>query len=163
MISMEKWKILTPLQECGRFGQTNCCHRLWKVAQSSIHCQIWPHCSPPPSKKRHLLTATTLQLPNTNKKGRHNSFSSFNCTELIARERERDWRKFSPNETGRKQVFEHQIVAVVVVETTKIPQSKNFLLLSLIPYFNRAKQRFDRDRGRVVPTQATLYLVDRGK
>ena len=30
--------------ECGRFGQTNCCHTLWKVAQSPINSPIWSHC-----------------------------------------------------------------------------------------------------------------------
>ena len=30
-------------EECGRIGQTNCCHRLWKVAQSPINRQIWSH------------------------------------------------------------------------------------------------------------------------
>ena len=28
---------------CGRFGQNNCCHRLWKVAQSAINRPIWSH------------------------------------------------------------------------------------------------------------------------
>ena len=29
--------------ECRRFGQTNCCHRLWKVDQSPINRPIWSH------------------------------------------------------------------------------------------------------------------------
>ena len=29
---------------CGQFGQINCCHGLWKVAQSVINCPIWSHC-----------------------------------------------------------------------------------------------------------------------
>ena len=48
MISQEKWKILTPLQKLShnvtQFGQNNCCHRLWKVAQSAISRPIWSHC-----------------------------------------------------------------------------------------------------------------------
>ena len=32
--------------ECGRFGQINCCQRLWKVAESPINYPIWSHCSP---------------------------------------------------------------------------------------------------------------------
>ena len=46
-ISLAKWKILTTLQKlpkkCGRFGQNNCCNRLWKVAQSAINGPIWSH------------------------------------------------------------------------------------------------------------------------
>ena len=38
MMSLEKWKILTPLQKlpekCMLFGPKNCCHKLSKVAQS---------------------------------------------------------------------------------------------------------------------------------
>ena len=30
---------------CGRFGQNNCCHRLWKVAQCAINRPIWSHWS----------------------------------------------------------------------------------------------------------------------
>ena len=30
--------------ECSRLGQINCCHRLWKVAQSPINRTIWSHC-----------------------------------------------------------------------------------------------------------------------
>ena len=41
MISREKWKILTHSQKCGQFGQNNCCHLLWKVAQSAINSTIW--------------------------------------------------------------------------------------------------------------------------
>ena len=29
--------------ECRRFGQINCCQRLWKVAQSAINYPIWSH------------------------------------------------------------------------------------------------------------------------
>ena len=46
MISLEKHKIMTPLQKLpkyGQFGQNNCCHRLWKVAQSAIYRPIWSH------------------------------------------------------------------------------------------------------------------------
>ena len=32
--------------ECGRFGQTNCCHILSKVAQSARNNPIWSHCYP---------------------------------------------------------------------------------------------------------------------
>ena len=32
-------------QECGRFGQINCCHRLLKVAQSPKYHPIWSHWS----------------------------------------------------------------------------------------------------------------------
>ena len=42
MILMEKWKILTTLQNL-RFGQNNCCPRLLKVAQIAINCPIWSH------------------------------------------------------------------------------------------------------------------------
>ena len=31
--------------ECGRFGQINCCQRLWIVAQSPKNCPIWSHWS----------------------------------------------------------------------------------------------------------------------
>ena len=48
-ILLVKWKILTNLQKmpkmCCHFGQINCCHQLWKVAQSPINYQIWSHCS----------------------------------------------------------------------------------------------------------------------
>ena len=44
MISLEKGKILTPFQKLsGQCGQINCCHRLWKVAQSAINRPIWSH------------------------------------------------------------------------------------------------------------------------
>ena len=46
MISLVKFNILTPLQKCRRFGQINCCQRLWKFAQSPINCPIWSHSSP---------------------------------------------------------------------------------------------------------------------
>ena len=29
---------------CGQFGQNNCCHMLWKVAQSAKNLPIWSHC-----------------------------------------------------------------------------------------------------------------------
>ena len=29
--------------ECGRFGQINCCQRLYKVAHSSINLPLWSH------------------------------------------------------------------------------------------------------------------------
>ena len=29
--------------EFGWFGQNNCCHRLWKIAQSAINRPIWSH------------------------------------------------------------------------------------------------------------------------
>ena len=29
--------------ECARFGQINCCQRLYKVAQRSINRSIWSH------------------------------------------------------------------------------------------------------------------------
>ena len=29
--------------ECGRFGQNNCCQRLWNFAQSPINRPIWSH------------------------------------------------------------------------------------------------------------------------
>ena len=48
MISLENWKISTTLQKLTKMwalGQNNCCHRLWKVAQSSIYCPIWSHCN----------------------------------------------------------------------------------------------------------------------
>ena len=48
LISLEKWKILTPFQKLpknvGRFGQINCCQSLWNVAQSPINRPIWSHC-----------------------------------------------------------------------------------------------------------------------
>ena len=47
MISLEKLEIFDTFTkiawECGRFGQINCCQRLWKVAQSSINRPIWSH------------------------------------------------------------------------------------------------------------------------
>ena len=49
LISIEKLKILKPFtkfaKECGRFGPTNCCHSLWKVALSPINRPIWSHWS----------------------------------------------------------------------------------------------------------------------
>ena len=47
MISLEKcniWHLYKNCPKCGRFGQNNCCHRLWKVAQSAISRPIWSHC-----------------------------------------------------------------------------------------------------------------------
>ena len=48
MISTEKIKDLDTFtkiaKECNRFGQINCCQRLWKVAQSPINLPIWSHC-----------------------------------------------------------------------------------------------------------------------
>ena len=48
MISIEKLKILTPLQklpnDVGDLGKFNCCQRLWKVALSPINHQIGSHC-----------------------------------------------------------------------------------------------------------------------
>ena len=32
-------------KECGRFGQNNCCHGLWKVTQSPINHPISSHCN----------------------------------------------------------------------------------------------------------------------
>ena len=44
-ISQENLKILIHLQKlCRRFGQINCCQKLWKVAQSPINRPIWTHC-----------------------------------------------------------------------------------------------------------------------
>ena len=43
---LEKWQILTPLQnclKCGQFGQINCCHKLLKLARSPINRRIWSH------------------------------------------------------------------------------------------------------------------------
>ena len=30
-------------KECGRFGENNCCQRLYKLAQSQINHPIWSH------------------------------------------------------------------------------------------------------------------------
>ena len=49
MILLEKLKIWTPLPKIakgGKFGQSNCFHRLWKVAQNPINRPIWSHCPP---------------------------------------------------------------------------------------------------------------------
>ena len=53
LISLEKWKILTPLTnrlKMWQLGQNICCHRLRKIAQSAINHPIWSHwiccCSP---------------------------------------------------------------------------------------------------------------------
>ena len=46
LISLEKWKILTPLPNCPKmwqFGENNCFHRLRKVGQSAINRPIWSH------------------------------------------------------------------------------------------------------------------------
>ena len=47
IILLVKWKIWTILQNlpkmCWHFGQINCCHGLWKVAQSVINHPIWSH------------------------------------------------------------------------------------------------------------------------
>ena len=46
MISLVKLKMLAPLQKLpknGRFGQNNCCQRLWKFFQSPINRPIWSH------------------------------------------------------------------------------------------------------------------------
>ena len=46
----KKWKFLKPLQKLyknvNNFGQNNCCHRLWEVAQRVLNRPIWSHCSP---------------------------------------------------------------------------------------------------------------------
>ena len=53
LISLEQWKILTPLTnrlKMWQLGQNICCHRLRKIAQSAINHPIWSHwiccCSP---------------------------------------------------------------------------------------------------------------------
>ena len=47
VILLVKLKILRNLQKlpkmCWHFGQNNCCHGLWKVAQSPINRRIWSH------------------------------------------------------------------------------------------------------------------------
>ena len=46
LISLEKWKILTPSTNCKQmwqFGENNCCHRLRKVSQGAINHPIWSH------------------------------------------------------------------------------------------------------------------------
>ena len=63
MISLEKLKILTPLQklwECGRFGQINCCQR--QVAQSPINRPIWWHCMRGMYKKEMTTFCTKIYL-----------------------------------------------------------------------------------------------------
>ena len=46
-VLLVKWKILTNLQKLPKmywqFGQNNCYHWLWKVAQSVINRPIWSH------------------------------------------------------------------------------------------------------------------------
>ena len=37
------WHLFINCQKCGRFGQNNSCHRLWKIDQSAINRQIWSH------------------------------------------------------------------------------------------------------------------------
>ena len=58
MKSLEKCKIWHLYKKfpkkCGQFGQNNCCHRLWKVAQSAINIPIWSHWS--------QTTPATLQI-----------------------------------------------------------------------------------------------------
>ena len=47
LISLEKWKIMTPLTNClkmWQIGQNDCCYRLRKVVQSSINCPTWSRC-----------------------------------------------------------------------------------------------------------------------
>ena len=39
------WHLNKNCIKCGRFRQINCCERLLKVAQSSINCPIWSHCT----------------------------------------------------------------------------------------------------------------------
>ena len=43
MTSLQKLKILTPLQKLLKNGQIDCCQRLWKVTQSPINRPIWSH------------------------------------------------------------------------------------------------------------------------
>ena len=69
MISREKWKILTHSQKCGQFGQNNCCHLLWKVAQSAINSTIWsrsfiqpPHVEPAPKPTAFFLPQVPLHM-----------------------------------------------------------------------------------------------------
>ena len=37
------WFLYKNCLKCGRFGQNNCFHRLWKVTQRAINCPIWSH------------------------------------------------------------------------------------------------------------------------
>ena len=39
-----KMKLYKNCLKCGRFGQNNCCHMLWKVAQIAIYCPTLSHC-----------------------------------------------------------------------------------------------------------------------
>ena len=61
MILLEKWKILTPLQ-CGQFGQNNCCHWLWKVAQSAINRPIWSHSVRATCKFKVAASSSDIEL-----------------------------------------------------------------------------------------------------
>ena len=39
------WHLYKNCQKMGQFGQNNCCHSLWKVAQTAINRPIWSHWS----------------------------------------------------------------------------------------------------------------------
>ena len=68
MISLEKWIMLTPLQKLPknerRFGQINCCQRLWKFAWSAINCPIWSHWTEKVKKKMVCHRSVDLSAPS---------------------------------------------------------------------------------------------------
>ena len=55
-------------QECGRFVQTNCCQKLWKVAQSPANHPIWSHWPQHKCNQCHLeegRCSTTPSVPTS--------------------------------------------------------------------------------------------------
>ena len=58
------WHLYKNCLKCGRFGQNNCCHWLWKVAQSGINRPFLSHCCSPYllTKARHLIVDQQLNL-----------------------------------------------------------------------------------------------------
>ena len=72
MISLEKIKILTPLQKLPimwEIWEINCCQRLWKFAQSPINHPIWSHWS-----------TETLARTDNNKDGHRIDRNGQGCT-----------------------------------------------------------------------------------
>ena len=90
MISLEKFKILTSLQKLpknvGDFGQINCCHRLWKVAQSPKNRPIWSHCLGLAKTKRlgGRVQKTFRLLSGNNKQKQAESKFSFSTSTLLS-------------------------------------------------------------------------------
>ena len=85
------WHLYKSCLKCGQFGQNNCCHRLWKDAQSAINRPIWSRCSLQPQQKSlahvggrgKLINRTTKNTELMNmKEGEHWTYIRY-CLEAI--------------------------------------------------------------------------------